>query len=527
MPKIDSLTSILKRIWIPLIVLFLGLHFSLMNGLGWNLEYFPGDAGDARFNNYILEHGTRYLAGSEPQFWNAPFLHPQENVITYSDNLLGTMPIYALFRGFGADRETAFQLWTIALVVLNFACAFAFLKWLTKNWYAAAIGAYIFAFSLALQSQMAHAQMFPRFFIPLALWAALIFHENLNPKFLFLTLISVVGQFYAGIYLGFMLIVPVFTILLLTVFLKWKSIQALFGKNRWWLKSASAIAIPMTLLWLLMRPYKAVSGNFDDLIYDNIHDSIPTLKSFIFPAFGSNWTTLDGIANDYPNFWDHQIFPGGIAVLSIFAVLTVGLVRVVRKSAIDQKWWILLIAGVLTFTFFLRFGDFSLYKLLFNVPGFDSMRSMTRIINIELIFFAIASAVVLKLLFNRWKSQYTLIFFLAFLPVLVYDNYIQPEWTSRTKKANIQNEREDLKKKMSGIPEGSVVSYEPDSLRYPVMFYQLDMMIAAQDLNLITINGYTARFPEQYAPYGWNPSAETRKNWLKSKNCRHKIYVVN
>lgn len=524
--KNKSLANIFSRIWIPLIVLFVGLHFSLLNSLGWNLEYFPGDAGDARFNNYILEHGTRYLAGSQPEFWNAPFLHPEKSIIGYSDNLLGTMPFYALFRGFGADRETAFQLWTVVLAVLNFICAFAFLKWLTKNWYAAAIGAYIFAFSLALQSQMAHAQMFPRFFIPLAIWGALLFYEHLNPRYLFFTLIAVVGQFYAGIYLGFMLSVPIIVILLITVILKFKQLKTIVSIDHWWLKSLGAIGIPAILLWFLMRPYLAVSGKFNDLAYHNIQSSIPTIKSYFFPVYGSNWTVFEGLASDYPEFWDHQIFVGGIAVVSMIVLFAVVLFRVMRRSKIDQKWWVLMISSGVTFIFFLRFGDFSLYRFLFNIPGFDSMRSMTRIINVELVIFAVATALAFKLLSARWKPKYTWIFFIAFVPILAYDNYIQPEWTSRTKKWNIQTERAELKSKLAHIPEGSVVSYEPDSLKYSVSYYQLDMMIAAQDLNLITVNGYTARYPKNYVKYGWSLTADARKKWLESRNCKHHIYVI-
>ena len=71
---------------------------------------------------------------------------------------------------------------------------------------------------------------------------------------------------------------------------------------------------------------------------------------------------------------------------------------------------------------------------------------------------------------------------------------------------------------MKDIPAGSVVSYEPLNLDPDPLFYQLDAMMATQELDLITINGYSATSPPSYKSF-WNQmSEEARKSWLKSFN---------
>lgn len=506
-----------------MLTLLIGMHFVVFSSMGWNLEFFPGDAGDARFNNYILEHGYRYISGVEPGFWGARFLFPEGGVITYSDNLLGTMPIYAVFRWLGAERETAFQGWVLALFALNFLCSYGVLNWLSKNRYAAALGAFVFTFSIALQSQMAHAQMFPRFFIPLAIWAGLLFYESLKTKHFFWMLMAIVGQFYAGIYLGFMLLVPMFILFLFILFSRRRKLAEHFRDRKWAAQALAGFGVAMLLMWLLMEPYISGMDRFKDLDYAFVVDSIPTVKSFFYAPKGTFWTMFEETGKYYPEFWNHQIFPGGMALLAML-LFPVILFLKWKKGTLNKKLVFLSVAGAFTFLVFIRYSGTSIYQWFFELPGFNSMRSMTRVINVELLFFAVAVTLLFSEISNRWKSRQWLV--LLVLPLLVLDNHIDPLWTVRTKKTNVQMARKKLEQRMAYIPENSVVSYEPDSLVAPVNYYHLDMMIAAQDLNLRTINGYTARLPETYIPYARSLTEETRKKWLESRGLNPKVYVI-
>lgn len=174
---------LLSRNWPFLFGLFLGLTFTVSSFIGFDFSSFPGDLGDARFNNYLLEHCHKFFIGEHDSFWNAPFLYPEENIITYSDNLVGTAPLYSIFRLLNFSMISAFQLWIISLFILNYYCAYAFFRWLLKNRYSAVIGAFIFAFSIGLHSQISNVQTFPRLFVPLAIWCALLFIKNCEIKY--------------------------------------------------------------------------------------------------------------------------------------------------------------------------------------------------------------------------------------------------------------------------------------------------------------------------------------------------------
>ena len=54
----------------------------------------PGDIGDGRFNNYVLEHFFSWITGKTPAFWNAGFYYPFPYVLAFSDNLMGSGPFY-------------------------------------------------------------------------------------------------------------------------------------------------------------------------------------------------------------------------------------------------------------------------------------------------------------------------------------------------------------------------------------------------------------------------------------------------
>ncbi len=517
--------------WPFLLGLILGLYFVVFNLTGLDFAYFPGDLGDGRFNTYILEHGHKFLTGQVPSLWNAPYFYPAAEVITFSDNLIGTVPIYSLFRGFGCDVETAFQSWFVTLAILNYTTCYFFLKAVTKNQYAAVLGAFVFAFSMALQSQMTHAQVFPRFFIPLCLWMLVKFKASLHPKYLFLATLFLVLQFYAGIYLGFMLAIPFGIMLLLILFVfERKHFFQIAKQFRWWLFTLIGAGVNMFFLATLMLPYFERSKSVGVLGYDQIVGTIPSLRSFFFSQEGSLlWDGLSQVGIGYDAFWDHQLFPGILTILSVIIITTIVILRK-RISGLSSIFsptvWLLLITAGTTFLLFFRYQGYSLYKLVHVLPGFGSMRSLTRVINVELVFFALFVCLVACLLFI-WLSRYKVVVFIGFLSCLVVDNYFFADKTYRTDKNMAQSRVETLKEKFEHIPTGEIVSYEPEALEDPHFFYQLDAMLASQALNLKSVNGYSGNSPKGFDPFWWNPSETTRKQWFNAIHFEpDTLYVV-
>src|SRR6056297_1887251 len=163
-------------------LLFITIFFGVGCLLYFNPTHIPGDPGDARFNMYVLEHGYRWLTGLEESFWSPAFFYPESMVLAYSDAHIGTLPIYALLRIFGLIRESAFLGWIVISCLLNFVSAFFVIRKviyssLFRN-IASAMGAYIFTFGLPVVAQMGHAQLIPRFFVPVAFYALIRLFET-------------------------------------------------------------------------------------------------------------------------------------------------------------------------------------------------------------------------------------------------------------------------------------------------------------------------------------------------------------
>jgi hypothetical protein len=173
--------------------------------VGPDFAHLPGDVVDNRLNNYVLEHGYRYLTGRVPEFWHAPFCYPARWMTARSDAHLGNLPAYAMFRAVGAGPERAFQIWWLSTFGLNFASAVWAARRLGVGWVGAAVGGYVFAFGLPVAASLPHAQLAPRYFVPPAV--AIAWTGLARPSWRPLAGVAVcaVGQTYCTVYIGYFL----------------------------------------------------------------------------------------------------------------------------------------------------------------------------------------------------------------------------------------------------------------------------------------------------------------------------------
>jgi hypothetical protein len=528
-----NVSRLIKNDWglFPFLVgLTAGIYLITLQIIDPSFLYFPGDLGDGRLNLYFLENAYRYFTGKADTFWNAPFMYPEPNVIAISDNLLGSAPIYSFFRLIGLDSFTSYQWWFVILAALNYTTAYLFLRKVFRNNYAAVLGAMIFAFSIALQSQMTHPQTFPRFAIPLAFLMAVKFREKLDPRYFFLTVLFVVYQIYCGIYLGFMLMIPV-TLLLVMFIWKHPSRSSGLINRRWWLRMLAGFGVNAILLLPLMLPYaqRNIAPTLNH--YREILSTVPTLKSHFYSQKGSLlWDFLSETATHYDAFWDHQLFAGGLATLSILIFTGMQLYRFYKEGFGFPKSRLplyLFLAGAISWILYLRIGRVSAYFLVYVLPGFSAMRSITRIINIELIFFAIATAFVFSAILKKdnWR---TYLLFLFFASVMITDNYFKEGKAYRTEKRIAFERMEPLMNLVKTFPEGSVISYEPREPESMVFNYHLDAMLVSQACNLATINGYSASCPHEFAKFWNNIDEASRNHWLSfSGKVFDTLYVIH
>jgi hypothetical protein len=452
-------------------------------------------------------------------FWSAGFMYPEDQVISLSDNLLGSAPFYALFRWVGFNSYTAFQCWIVTLAVLNFTSAYLLITYVTKQHLWAGVGAFIFAFSIGLSAQMNHAQTFPRFAIPLCFLFLLLWKDRKHWFWFFLALFSFTYTFYCGIYLGFFTLFPFAIVFIAVVVVNRSILMEQFRNWRAWITYPLSILFNLTLLYKLFKPYiNRASGDQPLHTYEQIKHSIPSLESYFSAPLGTLIHSPFGnlIGKEYPAFWDHWLFSGWFATVGLLTLFVALFAKpfIKQTRVFNQNTWILLLTGGLTFLFFIKINEHSLYYFLHFLPGFGAMRSMTRIINLELLFFGLGLSIALSHLFRRQKRSFLML--LLFLPLLFVDNFVRSDAFFVTSKQEMETRQQQLEQKMQGIPKGQVVSYEPnlDSIDVPPSYLQLDAMLAAQALGLKSVNGYSARAATQFDRY-WNaPNAENRKFWF-------------
>ncbi len=507
----------------------LGLCFFTFQITGFDLKYFPGDLGDARLNMYFLEHAFQYFTRKVSALWDVPFMYPEKNVLAFSDNLLGSAPIYSIFRLLGFDIYRSFQLWYITISALNYLAAYIFLKYLFKNDYAAILGAFVYGFSIALMSQLVHAQTYPRFPIPIAFLMALKFGENYNPKYFFLALLTLVYQIYCGIYLGFMLAIPLAIFLFFILNEARKDKQFRPRNKKWILSLLAGVIINLLILFPLMLPYfeRRLKPSYEH--FKIVSETIPMITSYFYSIEGSFlWPFLNKVGYSHPAWWEHQLFSGGIATMSIlisFCWVLFHLIKPKKLNFIEKNHFYLILTGLITFLLFLNFDSFTAYTAFYYLPGYSSLRCISRIINIQLIFFALATSFVFSKLFSSNRKHKLLVFSCA-LGLIVFDNYFDKSYLKTTGLNAARSRITALDSTFSALPKASIVSYEPEKIIEPSFVYHLDAMLLAQKYGLKTLNAYTATSPLGYSFFWRNPNEENRMIWLKNFNLPNEAFYV-
>ena len=497
---------------LPLIMLIAGIWLFPLDILQRDLSLMPGDKGDSRLVNYILEHGHNFLTGKTTNYWDAPFMYPEKMTMAYSENLIGAVPLYSLFRIFKFDRETSFQLWFLSLFVLNFICAYWALKKWTDSRLLSSVGAYIFAFSIFILTHINHAQVFPRFAIPLIIYWFWNWIKNKNLSSFYLLTAGIVYQFYCGIYLGFF-IVYILLFVFITYLMVYRDKQLLpwlkEGKNIF--KHLLTIIIGLLFLIPMFIPYIEISSSSGYRDFEEVLSYIPTWRSY-FSAIPESaiWRFLSWhIREQGGNWWELFLFPGLLAYLGIL------LFPFAYKKATNKKELVFILLSLLLLVVFtLNINGFTLYKLFFNLPGFGSMRALNRIINAEIFLIVLLMVAVLKVYeTSKWKNV------LLLLPLLVIIDNSTSYWERRYQKQEVQQREKETKDRIQKYITGNkAIAYQHYNLLGQEAFAHIDVMIACQDLNVPCVNAYTGLYPDKYKGFLNGEGLDSLTVWLSANN---------
>jgi len=492
-------------------------HPTVLSGL----SLMQTDPGDTRFNNYILEHGFQWMSGnpSNGNFWDLPMFFPARNTAAYSDILLGAAPPYWLFRLVGFLPDTAFQLWMLAMGILNYSVAYwTMRRGVGLSALASTGGAYLFAFAALRANQMSHQQLLPQFFSMLAVYCLIMIVRNeqspemtsrWKPRGLIVLLFaSLVLQLFAGFYLGYFLCLGLATLLGAAFFFR-EGRSAIGGVVR---RHAAAIvlAVAIATVPLAWMGYHYVQGEKEvgSRKWSEVSIMVPRPISWINMGPESwlyGWTRPYLGVSGMPLEWEHRL---GLGLVTL-AITGIGLFRMSRET-----WGLIallasLVIALIAFTYLWSIVP---WWVIFKIaPGAGAIRAVTRISLLLLIAFSFGLAFFLDSIKNRTMALALLVL------VCLEQGVTTPSYAKHAIRCDVNRLASQIPADSKGfyyapcfISGGNVQAW--DELVYK---HQIDAMYASLIAGVPTVNGYSGSTPQ-----GWS---ELENVLIRSKSDADRI----
>ncbi len=505
-------------------LLFLsGMWYFCLRLLGSGLEYIPGDLGDSRFINYLLEHGYMWITGNTDSFWTAPFMHPFANTIALSDPMIGTQPFYMTWRAVGFNPETSYQLWWLCICTLNFWVSYWSFDKLFRNKLLAAILAWIFAFTVFNLGQLNYMHLIVRFPVPLAVYAAIRFTSQFSLKYLAVYCLCIVYQLYSVAYTGFYLLY--FSMLFMFVHLLFtkqlKNVFRTYFNRQVLFKTLGIIGVTAVLLALVLWPYAEMSRTVGLRWYKEVLPLVPSGYSYLL-AHEASWPwhflhTRMQSGNVLP--WLHYVFPGMLLLLTLVGSIAVLVYRMLKKQSLPVLVKSMIVVSAIVCILHLRVGDnISLYALIFKLPGINSIRVPGRFMHVELYFLLIILGFFLSKLNYKWL--------LLVLLIVIADNSFDASQVNRTTKLQLVQRRQQLRKQIEQQPEYTNKILAVVDTTMPAYLTHLDAMLVAQELRIKTINGYSSYCPDAFGEFFNHCSAQGLQHWIENQQLKQEDILI-
>lgn len=484
--------------WLPPVVLFVLGMWLVPLAQTCQLACVPGDFGDARFNGIVLEHFYRWLTGQEASLFNLPFYHPMPGTLAFSDNHWGTAWIYSIYRALGWDRYEAFNLWYLTGFAANFVVTHVVLRKMGFSSLASAVAAFAFTFAMPVLARHGHAQLTYRLLIPVGLLLWQRFAADGRWRWLAGLALAVAGQFYISIYLGYFMLLLLAAWAVAQWHLEGVGPKAWFAQWRRWrqpldrrelIAGVVVIALAIVALLLLMYPYLQYSKLYGfQRSIDEVMSMTPRWRSYLLADGSAVWGHFSNrIGEGLPIRQEQQMFFGvgilGLALLGwVFSPLPM------RRLA-ARSFGLLVI---LTLTI----GGISLYSLLAQFPGVDSVRAVARIGLVMILPLSILTAMGVDALRERSVRARGAVVVLMGLMVV-------ESATLRTSHFDPAESEQRVSQLHAGLPDPlpeNAVLFNPIHPNVPFHITELDTAILAQEVGRPTLNGYSGNTPPGYSP---------------------------
>ena len=446
---------------------------------GWSK--IPGDAGDGRFNLYILEHVSRYFL-NPTALWNPGFFYPIKGVGGFSDLHLGSFYFYGFGRLFGYSPFVSMQLWMVTGILLNsFSAYYVARKW-QLGYLASLLVGIIFSSSLPMTQLAGHAQLVHRWATPLAIYYFIVFLKK--RKMLDSTLLIATAflslQFLCSPNLGvslFLLLGSLFCVR--RIFSTDTTDSGLSGKYLFALIVGSITIIIFTAL--VAYKYSVIKNDFGlTRSADEIMSFTPSFGNLLVADHSDLWREVSRNFGNVAGRGEAMMFTG---ILTSLALVLSARYRD-RLSSLSRG---LLTSQTIMFLVIVQIGTTSLLSIVSFLPGIDSLRTPGRVILVML--FPIAIVVSQGIERIRW-AYFPLIclIFMGFEFTQVTTGLsTEDQWMAPVYQMEQQMQADSQKP--------FLVLDSPERNSY---LLDLDAMLVSSRQHRETLNGYSG-----FIPIGW------------------------
>jgi hypothetical protein len=505
----------LTRLWITvyaLTILLACLH------TGQSIVFFdgiPGDLADARVTNCILEHGFQSILGYARLLSPSQF-YPVEGTLVYTDNHLGTLPIYAIYRWVGFSMERSFQGWFLTVIALDAASLLFLLRKLRISRALACPLAFFGASSCSLVLKCGHPQVLPYFPFILALACFLSFLRSADARLLAWAVIWFAYQNACYMYDGY------FSVLILTaVFAVFMALAA--RRDFWPLLFQSArrnavflsctIVISMAGLALLYAPYAAFSSKSGTRPMAELLLLAPNPGAWLSASAQSAFYSAQKFYKPGGYIIENTLFSGWVAWAMTLAALGAGLWATRgsdgRLAAVLAGSCVLLV-GLIT-TWHGTTGNAYLW-LADHISSLRAFRSFARIAYLLFVLQAAAIAVFLNAVHVSTRSRLvraSTVVVAAAIAVeqLSLGQFHYSPWIAQLRVAGLI----EMWRKAG---DHQVLIFAPGYSNQGAETINTDSWQAALGLHRFSINGYSGNQPATYAQFLNTPSVDNAKALL-------------
>jgi len=163
-----------ERAW-PWVLGLAGIAIAFRTPIATGFAEVSFGAGDARLVHYLYEHTWHWLvqAPGHASFWDPPVHYPALGVGGYTDTVIGTAPLYWIWRALGFGATAAFQLFMMTALACNFVVGHMVLhRLLAVGALPAATGAMLLAVGSNRLANFHYAQLLPLVWVLLAWFGA-------------------------------------------------------------------------------------------------------------------------------------------------------------------------------------------------------------------------------------------------------------------------------------------------------------------------------------------------------------------